>query len=54
MLTFVASVAIMIVVVGSLVAWAKREQRLRAATGDGPHERPATIEEVPWDARHHR
>jgi hypothetical protein len=54
MLTFLASVAIMIAVVGSLVAWAKREERLRAATTDGAHEPPATIEEVTRDARHHR
>jgi hypothetical protein len=54
MLTLLASVAIMIVVVGSLVAWAKREQRLRAATSDGPRERLRTIKEVPRDARHHR
>jgi hypothetical protein len=54
MLTFMASVAIMFVVVGSLVAWAKREERLRAATGHGPQRRPGTIEEVPWDARDHR
>jgi hypothetical protein len=52
-LTLLASVAIMFVVVGSLVAWAKRAERLRAATTDGPNEGPA-IEEVPWDARHHR
>ncbi len=51
MLTLLASVAIMFVVVGSLVAWAKREERLRAATTDG---RPGTIEEVSRDARHHR
>ena len=54
MLTFLASLVIMIVVVGSLVAWAKREERLRAALTDGPHGRPGTIEEVPRDARHHR
>jgi hypothetical protein len=49
MLTFMASLAIMIVVVGSLVAWAKREERRRLAATefDG-------IEEVLGNAGHHR
>jgi hypothetical protein len=49
MLTFLVSLAIMFTVVGSLIAWAKREERRRLAAGefDG-------IEEVLGSARDHR
>jgi hypothetical protein len=49
MLTFVISLAIMFTIVGSGVAWAKREDRRRMADDelDG-------IEEVLGRARHHR
>jgi hypothetical protein len=43
MLTLLASVAIMLVVVGSLVTWAKHEQRRRAASDPASFE---GIEEV--------
>ena len=49
MLTLVASVAIMVAVVGTLVAWAKREERRRMATDDFE-----VIEEVLGSAGHHR
>jgi hypothetical protein len=35
MLTFFASVVIMVSVVGSLVTWAKHEQRRRSALNEG-------------------
>lgn len=49
MLTFVVSLVIMFTVVGSLVAWAKREERRRMAAYafDG-------TEEVLGNARDHR
>jgi hypothetical protein len=37
MLTFLASVVIMVAVVGTLVAWATREERRRSASGRSPH-----------------
>jgi len=49
MLTFVTSLVIMFAVVGSLVTWAKREERRRMAA----YELEA-IEEVPRSARDHR
>ncbi len=49
MLTFVISLAIMFSVVGSLVTWAKREERRRLAAGE-----PDRIEEVLGSARDHR
>jgi hypothetical protein len=49
MLTFLLSLAIMYLVVGSLVTWAKREQRRR----DAAHEFDR-IEEVVGSARDHR
>ena len=39
MLTFLTSVAIMLVVVGALVSWALREDRRRRARGLQPAER---------------
>jgi hypothetical protein len=49
MLTFLISLVIMFAVVGSLVAWAKREERRRMAA----YELDA-IEEVLGSARDHR
>jgi hypothetical protein len=49
MLTFLASVAIMFTVVGSLVTWAKREERRRAAASEFEG-----IEEVLGSAGNHR
>jgi hypothetical protein len=49
MLTFLISLAIMFAVVGSLVAWAKREERRRMAA----YELDA-VREVSGSARDHR
>ena len=49
MLTFLASLMIMFAVVGSLITWAKREERRRLATSELD-----AIEEVFGSARDHR
>jgi hypothetical protein len=49
MLTFLTSLVIMFAVVGSLVTWAKREERRRMAACE-----LEAIEEVPGNARDHR
>jgi hypothetical protein len=49
MLTFLTSLVIMFVVVGSLVTWAKREERRRLAASELD-----AIEEVFGSARDHR
>ena len=49
MLTFLTSLVIMFAVVGSLVTWAKREERRRMAAGELD-----AIEEVSGSARDHR
>jgi len=49
MLTFVISLAIMFTIVGTGVAWAKREERRRTAADE-----LNGMEEVLGRARHHR
>jgi hypothetical protein len=49
MITFVISLAIMFTIVGTGVAWAKREERRRMAADE-----PNGIEEVLGRARHHQ
>jgi hypothetical protein len=49
MLTFLIALALMYLVVGSAVRWAKREERRRLAASEFEH-----TEEVLADAGHHR